>query len=290
MIYLTSYCSRKPSIAQAVEELASLGIRNIELTGGTSHEEFSAIQLYDLLEEYDLEFLIHNYFPPQKDDFVLNLASDDRYIRANTLALIRQAVHLSQRFSQNLYSIHAGYAHDLLPQKGDNGLFLPKSSSENSYTVFYQTLELISSQMLPEGFQLAVENAFPAYGDNNFSLLSGPKEILTFLDFCSEHPNVGLLLDLGHLNVASRYLGFDKFAFLKKLVREFSHKIFEIHVSSNDGLRDTHDISTIDSFEIQFIHEHWAFFRQTPIVLEWHQNLSLQTCKEYERIVSYLSN
>ncbi|MCP4351333.1 MAG: DUF692 family protein [Desulfobacterales bacterium] len=118
--------------------------------------------------------------------------------------------------------------------------------------------------------------------------MASPKEIFEFLDYCRDYSNAGLLLDIGHLNVAAYYLGFDKVAFLKKLVSKFRDKIFEIHVSSNSGEKDTHSISTPDSFEIRFIQDHADIFADIPLVLEWHQNLSASVYKEYLGIAENL--
>jgi sugar phosphate isomerase/epimerase len=288
-VYVTSNFSRDKSIIHAVKELAEAGILNIELSGGTTYEAFSLQKLCFLLKTHKLKFLIHNYFPPQENDFVLNLASSNSHIQASTFKIIEQAIYLSRTFSQSLYSVHAGYAYDLSPIKGDNGLFLPKDRRRHSTHNFYKNTERIATQILPQNFRLAVENAFPAYGENDFSMLSGPDEIFDFLSFFDSYSNIGLLLDLGHLNVASYYLGFNKNSFLEKLVREFSHKIFEIHISSNKGELDSHEVSTVDSFEVKFVNEHLNAFKNAAIVLEWHNNMSPSSCNEYIRIVDALN-
>ena len=288
MLYITSYCSTEKFIAGAVEQIASLGFKNIELTGGTGYSEYSEAELHDLRDKFGLSYLIHNYFPPQKENFVLNLASGDRVVRSRTFNLVSQAVTLSKEFSQHLYSIHAGYVYDLSPVKGKDGLFLPTDSGKNSQKAFYEALEHIASSLLPKGFNLAVENAFPAYGNGHFSMLSSPKDIFEFLQFTERYRNIGFLLDLGHLNVAAYYQKFDKETFLKKLLSEFRHKIFELHLSRNNGVEDTHKICRVESFEVQFVGANREFFKHIPIVLEWHQCLSPSVYDEFKRIESFL--
>ncbi|RZB35269.1 MAG: hypothetical protein SRB1_01037 [Desulfobacteraceae bacterium Eth-SRB1] len=46
MIYITSYCSCKKSIVGAVEQIACLGFKNIELTGGIGYDEFKRIEKF----------------------------------------------------------------------------------------------------------------------------------------------------------------------------------------------------------------------------------------------------
>lgn len=288
MLYITSYCSKKSSITGAVQDFVQFGFTNIELTGGTDYNNYSEEKLLEFRNKYNLNFLIHNYFPPQKKDFVLNLASNDDEIRRYTLRLIEQAVKLTRKFNQNIYSIHAGYANDLIPEKGKDGLFLPKNFSNNSKDRFYETLEYIADYLLPKGFQLAIENAFPTYRGQCLSFLSSDEDIFGFLDFVEQYPNIGLLLDLGHLNVASYYHGFNKYIFLEKIVSDYHEKILELHVSQNTGKEDSHQLGSIDSFEINFIQDHVNVFKDIPIVLEWHQNLSGYTFEEYTRINDYL--
>ena len=51
---------------------------------------------------------------------------------------------------------------------------------------------------------------------------------------------VGLLLDLGHLNVSSKIMGFDRDLFLYKYLEAFADKVFEVHLSENNGILDEH--------------------------------------------------
>ena len=51
--------------------------------------------------------------------------------------------------------------------------------------------------------------------------------------------NLGIILDLGHLNISSNILNFDK-NFLNKIIDLHSDKIYEVHISENQGEFDTH--------------------------------------------------
>ena len=291
MIFITSYCSPSHSIIQAVEELVKHGFSNIELTGGTDFDKYSENRLIALQREHGLNFLIHNFFPPQEEDFVLNLATVNRKTRHKSLGLVRQAIALSEKFSQNLYSVHAGYTHDRLPIKGSDGLFLRNEAFEgnNSREIFFENLAFIAEKVLPRGFKLAVENAFPHYGDKAFSFLSSDEDIFEYLQFAERFSNLGFLLDLGHLNVASYYGGFDKKGFLDVLFSEYSSKIFEIHVSRNSGREDSHKVSDAKSYEIGALRENIQRVKDIPIVMEWHQSLSGPAVEQYMRVEAYLS-
>ena len=53
--------------------------------------------------------------------------------------------------------------------------------------------------------------------------------------------NLKLLIDLGHLAISANILKFDKYDFLKKVIDNFSDKIFEVHISENDFKSDLHN-------------------------------------------------
>ena len=75
MIYVSSSCLKNKKITQSVQDLADEGYKNIELSGGTTLYEGYVNDLLDLKEKYDLRYLLHNYFPPPKEPFMLNIAS-----------------------------------------------------------------------------------------------------------------------------------------------------------------------------------------------------------------------
>lgn len=287
MIYITSYSCPARSITEAIKKLGERGFRNIELTGGTEFDEYSEEKLVGLFHDDHVHFLLHNYFPPQENDFVLNLASGDGKIKARTFELINQAISLSNRFSQNLYSMHAGFTFDRIPRKGKDGLFIVGGSETNPKKNFYDAVSWLAETVLSENFRLAVENAFPSYTGEPFSMLCTPDDIFSFLEFIDSYANIGFLLDLGHLNVAAHYLQFNKNDFLNRLITEFSHKIFELHLNRNEGSLDAHEISPVESFEVQFVKSNWDIFGKIPIVLEWHNEDLDSVYAEYLRITDY---
>ena len=112
--------------------------------------------------------------------------------------------------------------------------------------------------------------------------------IMKFLEKYSHKENIGLLLDLGHLNIASNYLGFDKYTFLDELFNKFSHKIFEIHMSGNNGTVDNHSVNEIDSWQIKFLEKNHQKIKNIPITLEWHDSTSKNNFKKKEEILKLL--
>ena len=67
----------------------------------------------------------------------------------------------------------------------------------------------------------------------------------------TENINLKLLIDLGHLTISSNLLKFDKDEFLKKIIDKYGDRIFEIHISENDGVRDLHSRIDKDSWQLK---------------------------------------
>jgi len=268
MLYITSLCSAKKRIVDSVKELIDLGFRNIELTGGTRFYAEVEEGLLDLKKTYQLNFLIHNYFPPQPEDFVLNLASSDLNLRNKARDLIKKAVVLSKKFGNNLYTLHPGFMNNLLPTL-ESGFFIKENKRVTSREDFYRALDFILGDIVGSDFKIAVENLCPKSFNDRYSFISSLEDIEQFLGYYADRANVGVLLDLGHLNIASQLIGFDKNKVLADMISRFKERIFEIHLSENNGKADFHNISSIDSWQIEFLSKNKEFIKSIPVVLEW---------------------
>ena len=273
MLYITSLCSSKKRIADAVQELAQLGFRNIELTGRTKFYDTFEKDLFDLKKEYQLDFLIHNYFPPQPNDFHLNLASGDPDLKEKTLNMIEQAIDLSRKFGKDLYSLHPGFKNDLiLGQKGK--FFLNGNEKSNRKENIYQMVDILVNKFSANGFRIAIENLCPIVLNILHTFITTPSDIEEFLNYYKNRQNIGFLLDLGHLSVAANYFKFDKKEVLDDLFSKYPDKIFELHISENDGRIDSQKVSLIDSWQIEFLTKNREALKDIPIVFEWHYSAS----------------
>lgn len=291
MIYISSTASSKDKIKDAILELVQLGFLNIELSGGTKFYSGIENDLLDFKRKYNLNFLIHNYFPPSSDNFVMNVASRNKRERESTFGLIRKAIRLAKKLGNDLYTFHAGYDTSLSEK---NGLFYKKvtleedGSKENTKADFYNSLDFLLSQVRESNFRLGVENFFPINGVIN-SFLQSPEDIVEFLKLYTEEPKMGLLLDLGHLEITANYLGFDKFKVIEAVFSKYPKKIFEIHISENNGSRDLHQLSDVNSWQIELISRN-KFLRNIPIVFEWRRSSNKQTYRHFAELKKTLEN
>lgn len=238
MIYVSSSCSKQKNINAAVLELADKGFRNIELSGGTEYYEGYEVDLSDIKERYSLNYLLHNYFPPHSEDFVLNLASLDDEVFEKSLQHVREAIDLSMKWGAGKYALHAGYFINIQLQQ--IGKAISKSrlgDTKEAYERFCYGYNLIKSEA--RGIEIYIENN--VYSQTNFNNFGQDNPLmLTSLDeYRKLHENIDfkLLLDVAHLYVSSKSLGFDFDLALDHMIERTDY----IHLSDNDGKNDQNE-------------------------------------------------
>jgi sugar phosphate isomerase/epimerase len=237
--YLSSSCFRNSSVEEAINECISLNVNHVEMSAPHKYQNNQELSvIFKNYLEKGIKFNIHNYFPPQKKNFVLNIASDKEEVRENCNSLVTSTLDLCEVSKSKVYAIHAGY---LSNASGINNGFFEFEKKKLSYDLAIENsasfLNKINDKFSKTKTKLAVENLFPAVSKklSLFCNLSEIKELMQKLP-----SSVGLLLDFGHLNVTSNIENFDKFKFLEEYIELFGDRIFEIHMSENNGLKDEH--------------------------------------------------
>ena len=96
---------------------------------------------------------------------------------------------------------------------------------------------------------------------SEYVIFSKPDEIENFIHrFASDR--IGINLNFGHLNLASRAYGFDKADF----VRSIMPSIFAVELSHNEGVKDDHQALKEDAWYMKILSN--SFFSQIPIIFE----------------------
>ena len=244
MIYVSSSCSKQKKIGAAIRELAEHGFQNIELSGGTEYYEGYEDDISDLKEKYNLNYLVHNYFPPPKENFVLNLASLDDAIYEKSLAQLRKAIRLTRLLGADKFGFHAGFYVDI----GVNEIGKAISAghlcnTKQSYERFCKGFNLIKNES--KGIKIYIENN--VYSKTNFDIygLQNPFMLTSLAEYreLQRHINFKLLLDVAHLYVSSGTLGFDFDSHLDQMIMETNY----VHLSDNDGYHDQNAAFTSNS-------------------------------------------
>jgi sugar phosphate isomerase/epimerase len=114
MLYIAAHIAKDAAPTETVRELAGYGFERIELAGPADWSAFDEEGLVDLAEDNDLSLILHNDFPPQMEDFVPNLATQDAEEQTRLVRLLDEAFRLSQSLRAKVYSLQAGFAWDRL--------------------------------------------------------------------------------------------------------------------------------------------------------------------------------
>lgn len=279
-IYVSTSCKKKPfDLQEVLSNYHAANLRHVEL--GSSHH-YNEHNL-NTIESYrnHMNFLVHNYFPPHKEGFALNLSSLDKDIWDKSVNHAKTAIDLCSRIGSPIYSIHAGMLRN--PQKIEffEGFSFDSSTQQFDYDQAFAQLVRACSELneyaYQRGVKFAIENSggHPSkYGNLMITTINECKQLIQAV----LHDNFGILLDIGHLNVTHHVYGQNT---LEAFIRTFRNYIFQVHIHSNDGSNDQHLLPKQEQISIlKQLPEHTYF------VLE-SMNLSIE---QITATVGWLNN
>ncbi len=235
MIYISSSCVKHNKIKDSVQELVDNGFKNIELSGGTEYYDGFESELLELKDKYDLSYLCHNYFPPPKEHFVLNLASLDDDVYHKTFEHLKSAIELSKRLSAKRFGFHAGFFIDIrvdeIGKKITKDTLFDKEKSVKRFCDGFKELQQIAGELILyiENNVFSSTNATTYENEKPFMLTTSAeyKELKNIIDF-------HLLLDVAHLKVSSKTFGLNFEDELSYMIKQSDY----VHISDNDALHD----------------------------------------------------
>lgn len=273
MIYVSSACIRKTRIVEVIKYLAEHGIKNIELSGGTSYYSQIREDLELLKKIYSLNYVFHAYFPPPFNPFVLNLASCNDRIYYQSLNHYLQCVEMMKYLKCNILSIHAGFLIEININEIGNRLSRKIVYEENkAYERFCTAYEKISKICKKNNIELFLENNvldscnYEIFEKNNYLMMTDYQSIMKMKSYL----NFNLLLDMGHLYVSSNTLNLEYGNECKK-IKEF---VRWIHLSENNGKKDEHMV----------LNKHSKITEEFYKILNPRINITLETVGNIEEI------
>lgn len=239
MIFVSSSCIKKHSIAKVIQQLAENGIRNIELSGGTDYYDSIERDLAVLKRKYNLQYACHAYFPPPETHFVVNLASCNDWIYQQSINHYIHCIEMLKRIDCKILSIHAGFLIEIGTDEIGNKLSNKVIYDENkAYDRFCSAYEHIADLCIENGIVFFLENNvlslenYTEFDYNNYLMMTDYTSIIRM----KKQIDFNLLLDLGHLHVSSNTLGLSYAEECKKL----ENHIKWLHISENNGISDEH--------------------------------------------------
>lgn len=263
--------NRLDVIAKSCQEI---GINQLELSSGVKARDDYIDIIYGLMEKNRL--LVHNYFPPPSTPFVLNLAATNKETLGLSRDHCKKAIDLCSLVNSPFYSVHSGFAIDLTPEL----LGRPKQQAslekkyliprKVAYEIFTESISLLNDYAKKRDVGLLVENnvvtkEHVATGRGEVFLMVEATEVVQLMKDVSSK-NLGILLDVGHLNVSSKALGYSR----KQFFLDVKKYIGAYHVSDNNRLMDQNLPVTTDSWFWPHVEEPII----VPFILEAY-NLSL---------------
>lgn len=211
----------------------------------SSNVSFTSKNIKEFIS-YNARKLIHNYFPGDKNNLVLNLASSNDDIRTKSIDFCKRNIDLTSQYStRNIYSIHIGFCIDPnFSELGNKIRVKNEFNRRKNYDIFINSVKdlcMYASSLNTELFlennvitqQNLINNRNPLLGCEASEIISMMKDI--------DMPNCKLLLDTAHLKVSANSLNKN----LQEEVNLLLPFIGGIHHSDNNGKIDSN--GSIDS-------------------------------------------
>lgn len=242
-IYVSTVCLQNTvAVEHRIQKYIDNGITAIELGGRVK----TTPQTIALLEHFPVQLLLHNYFPPVENPFYINLASPDPTIQSRSIDYIKRNIERSATFGADLYTFHAGFITDPSGTNEHGLLFAsPPADEETTEKAIERFVEGLS-QIIPHAesynVHLAIENNICRREHIGQLILQTKDEFIDLFQRISS-PYLGILVDIGHLQVTANTLGDDSQQFLQSLrpyIRAF-------HLNQNNGIIDSAEPIQMDN-------------------------------------------
>ncbi len=236
MIFVSSYFRKENRISNQVREIATNGLRNIELTGGTESYPKMIDDLLELKRKYNLKYRLHNYFPPPKDHFVFNLASLDKVISQKSIEHAKRAIDLSIKLNSFKIGFHAGFFirinNDELGRDISNRDLYDEDEATQKFVENLEEIKKFSG----DEFKIYIENNVISKKNIEKFPNRSPSMLNTYEDYLklSKMVDFNLLLDIAHLKVSCKSFGLNFEEQFRALVGETDY----IHISDNNSFSD----------------------------------------------------
>ena len=234
----TTFAKDDSKISNVLLICKKANISNIELGSNHVYEK----NFIKIVNRYNFSSIVHNYFPIPKKSFVVNIASFQKEIRNLSIKHIKKAILFCKATNSKLYTFHPGFVGD--PLKASRNIknydFIWKKSEEKkNYKLAFKhmlsSLKIIVKFAKKNGLKVAIETEGASYKKNNFGLMQKPEEYKKLFRHFGRN-ELGINLNIGHLNLASKAFKFSKI----KFVNYIENYIVAIEVSHNNGIRDQH--------------------------------------------------
>ncbi|MDC1177332.1 TIM barrel protein [Candidatus Pelagibacter sp.] len=281
MFYVsTTFQKDNKSIFRAINLLSKNKIYNIEL--GSNHVWEKKLN-FSKFKKYN--FCVHNYFPVPKRNLVINIASQNKQIRKKSISQIKKSILFSKKINAKLYTFHPGFLTDPdgsnISNKNFDFLWNKEKLLDKNYRVSWQQMIMSLREIIKYSKFHKVPIAIESEGSINAKdhlLMQRPSEYKKLFEIFKNN-EIGINLNIGHLNLASKAFNFDK----KKFINKISKKIVAMELSHNFGRDDDHLPIRKNSWYWKIIKN--SKYKNIPKILEF-RDTNINTIKKIYKLLN----
>ena len=233
----TTFAKDDSRISDVLKICKKEKVFNIELGSNHIYEN----NFKRIINKYNFKFIIHNYFPIPKKSFVVNIASLNKKIRDLSLQHIKKAIIFCKETNSKLYTFHPGFLYDPISasrsKENYDFIWRNKNLKKNRNLAYKQmllSLKKIVNFAKKKQIKIAIETE-GSFRKKNLCLMQTPEEYKKLFYYFSPS-DLGISLNIGHLNLASRAFNFSR----KKFVDGIKNYIVALELSHNNRLDDQH--------------------------------------------------
>ena len=238
-LYLsTTFFPDNSRVEEALELCSAHGINRIELGSNHCFEPNSL----GVARRFRCDYLVHNYFPVPKEEMVLNIASLDDTIYNRSIKHVIDAIRFCGETGARLYTFHPGFLTDPMGAQRHSAnydfLFEDSHLGVTNYNKSFEQMINGVSQAVKYAQSMRVRIAIETEGSfrrNKHLLMQRPEEYEAFFRCFSPH-DIGINLNIGHLNLASHAFEFKPNEFVD-IVAKY---VVAMELSHNRGKEDEH--------------------------------------------------
>jgi sugar phosphate isomerase/epimerase len=230
----------KEKISTVLPIMAKKGFKNIEISSLHPYED-GFDQLVSFSKKRNLNILLHNFSPPARESYLLNLCSGNDFIRRKVSSFIKSRIQLTKDLNMDYFSFHAGFRVSYTPGVHE---YKSRISDKKAMDLFIEELEEILDFAEENKVHIGVENHVCIRENKDNLILYGMNNWKRLFDTI-DSKYLHLHLDLGHLKISAKEHKFNRDDFIKS----FGDKVMGMHIHDNTGIKiDCHAPFSADDF------------------------------------------
>ena len=210
----TTFAKDDSKISDVLAVCKKENISNVELGSNHIYEK----NFKKIIQQYNFRFLVHNYFPIPRKSFVVNIASLNKQIRTISIQHVKKAINFCKVTNSKLYTVHPGFLTDPITasRTKNNYDFIWNNNNLNqnydlAFNNMLSSLKKIVHFAKDKKVRVAIETE-GSFKKKNLLLMQKPNEYNELFKYFKPN-DLGVNLNIGHLNLASRAFKFSKFEF-----------------------------------------------------------------------------